>query len=679
MGSFNCERYSSGNCYPATAVPHGMNLFTFKSTSLDERWFYSPLDRSIEGFMLTHLPSPWLSDYGRLIIWGERETPTAKLPYYSSYNPDTAVSEPAYMKAFFERDRYLLELTPTCNSAILKYTFDDEGTRCRAVFRAQDMTYKFYEEENILYITTDKHVKVHDDGGNYKTVALREHIILKPSVPCVAEATPNGVSLVTSATSFEIRLSTSYISEEQARLNFAREVEFAEFDTVRGICENEWNEYLSKIEIEDEDEEKKKTFYSCMYRAFLWPSKFYETDRDGNDIHVNTATGGVAKGKLYTNNGFWDTFRTLYPYLSLIDTKLYADATEGFYNYYVDTGWLPKWVCPNNVNCMPGMLVEATLADAIVKDIVPTELSEKILSAMLKDGECESEFSGEGRIGLSLYRKYGYLPYTQVKESVNETLDNSFGDFAIAMAAKKLGKTDIADRYFTYAKNYENLFDKETGFMRGKDEHGSFRKEEFDPYRWGRDYTEGSAWQNSFGVYHDIEGLDRLFDGKLCDKIDELMAAPPYYHVGEYGRVIHEMAEVTAANFGQCAISNQPSFHIPYIYSELGHPEKTAYHTERLAKLFNSGVEGYPGDEDNGSASAWYILTAMGLYQMAPSRPDFSVSVPLFNKMTVKLANGNTLVIEKSEYDTSNMRGRVSYSDVMKGGRLSDIVMKKKS
>ncbi|MBR5817653.1 MAG: glycoside hydrolase family 92 protein, partial [Clostridia bacterium] len=221
------------------------------------------------------------------------------------------------------------------------------------------------------------------------------------------------------------------------------------------------------------------------------------------------------------------------------------------------------------------------------------------------------------------------------------------------------------------------LFDKESGFIRGKDENGAFRDEVFNPYMWGRDYTEGSAWQNAFGVYHDIEGLNGLYGGKLCDKIDELMSAPPIYDVGSYGRVIHEMSELAAANYGQCAISNQPSFHIPFIYSELGHPEKTSYHIERLSKLYSSGIEGYPGDEDNGSASAWYLLSAMGLYQMAPSRPDFAAAAPLFDKMEIELANGNKLYINKEDYDLSKMSGRVSYFDVMNGGELAKICAKK--
>jgi predicted alpha-1,2-mannosidase len=390
---------------------------------------------------------------------------------------------------------------------------------------------------------------------------------------------------------------------------------------------------------------------------------------------LNTHTGGVAKGYLYTNNGFWDTFRTVYPLLSLLDRDLYAEIAEGFYNYYVDTGWLPKWVCPYNFNCMPGMLIEATMSDAIVKEIIKGELAENVFRAMLKDGECDSGIKGVGRTQLSLYRKLGYLPY-DVMESVNETLDNSFGDFAIAKAAEKLCHADIAKRYFEYSKNYRNLFDKDAGFIRGKDENGNFREENFDPFLWCNDYTEGSAWQNAFGVYHDIKGLDELYEGKLSEKIDELMNAPAIFRTKHHAGMIHEMSELAAGGYGQCAISNQPSFHIPYIYGALGESAKTAYHVERLARLFDSSPEGYPGDEDNGSMSAWYILSCMGLYQMAPSDPSYVTSRPLLDKITVTLSSGKLLSINKEEFDVENMKFTVPYDEIMDGGNLWDKLKK---
>ena len=679
MGSFNHVRYSNGNCYPVCAVPRGMNFYSIQTDSQKNEidtthWFYSPLSRSFEGIRLTHMPSPWLGDYGKLLIYGQKD-PIGKRQYYASFDNDATLFEPSYIKLYCETERYTIELTPTNASAIIKFSFRDKDGPYRAVFAGEECVFEFDDKTSTLYIeTTQCSTRAYYTSNVDKK--LKEYIVIKPSVPCSFSSLETKAALTSEESEFEIKIATSYISRAQAEMNLAREIGEKTFSQVYEAAKATWEKELSKIEIEDRDEEKKKVFYSCMYRAHLWPRRFYELDENNQPIHINTKNCEITKGYLYVDNGFWDTFRTLFPYLSLINTDLYREIAEGFYNHYLDTGWLPKWLCPSNVNCMPGMLIEAVIGDAIVKEIVTGEVAENMFKAMLKDGEYESPIRGEGRTCLSAYRKYGYIPYTLAKETVNETLDNSFGDYCIAKAAEKLGHTDIADRYMKYSKNYANLFDSQCGFMRGKDENGNFRDEIFNPYSWGRDYTEGSAWQNSFGVYHDIEGLNELYGGRLAEKIDELMTAPPIYDVGSFGRVVHEMAELAAANYGQCAISNQPSFHIPFIYSELGHPEKTSYHVERLCKFYNSGIEGYPGDEDNGSASAWYMLAAMGLYQMAPSRPDFSVSVPILDKIKIKLANGNILYINKKDYDVSNMNGRVSYFDVMSGGELAKICKK---
>ena len=666
MGSFNSRRYSNGNCYPVCAIPRGMNLFTLQ-TNGGGNWFYSPYEPSFEGIRLTHQPSPWLSDYGNMLIFADRgDAPQA--PYWSSYDIKNSVFEPAYISLFVQRDRYTVELSPTNSGAALRFRFNEEGGVKRILFSCKNLKYSFDQSERRLKISTF-------DVNPTTKAELVEYIIVEADSSCELECVRDNIALRFTDDEISLRFATSYISYEQAMLNLNRELEGKTLEEVRAECEQLWDDKLSRIAVEDCDEEKKATFYSCFYRFNLWPTRFYELDEDGAPIHLNTHTGGVAKGRLYTNNGFWDTFRTVYPLLSLLDRELYAEIAEGVYNYYVDTGWLPKWVCPYNFNCMPGMLVEAVMSDAIVKDIVKGELAENIFRGMLKDGECDSGVSGVGRTRLTLYRKLGYLPYT-VLESVNETLDNSFGDFAIAKAAEKLGYSDIAERYFEYSKNYRNLFDKEAGFIRGKDENGNFREEKFDPYLWCPDYTEGSAWQNAFGVYHDIKGLNELYEGRLGDKIDELMNAPAIFRTKHLAGMIHEMSELAAGGYGQCAISNQPSFHIPYIYGALGENAKTAYHVERLARLFNSSPEGYPGDEDNGSMSAWYILSCLGLYQMSPSDPHYITSKPLLDNITLKLSGGKLLNINKGDFDVDNMKSEVTYDDIMSGGDLWEKIKK---
>ena len=677
MGTENTFRYSNGNCNPITAVPHGMASFTIQSdtsatgTELKRsRWFYSPYAKSFEGIRLTHMPSPWLGDYGAVVIAGQRgEFVHHRGIHFGYIDREKTVIEPAYISARVIRDRYNIELTPTNSGAVIRIKFDEGNGPYRLTLLGDPLLLEHNKKNGfILGKITD----------NKNGSAITEYLAIKPNCDFTLDCAENVYSITTDVPEFECRIATSYLSEAQARLNFKKELNGKSFDSVKKAATALWNKYLDKIQIADKDKEKKKTFYSCMYRAFLWPRRFYEIGKDGKPYHINFATGEPTEGYLYVDNGWWDTFRTLYPYLSLIDTELYAEMAEGFYNYYVDNGWLPKWLCPNNANCMPGMLIEATMGDAIVKEIVKGELAENILDAMLKDGEVAGEKQGDGRVGIEVYRKYGYVPYNIIpKESVNETLDNSFGDYCIAMAAKKLGRNEIAEKYFKYAQNYRNLFDKEAGFMRAKDDKGNFRDEVFNPFAWGRDYTEGSAWQNAFGVYHDIEGLNELYEGGLEAKIDELMTSEPRYDVGGYSGAIHEMQEMYECRYGQCAISNQPSFHVPFIYSRLGVPEKTAKHVSELSKLFSATPEGYPGDEDNGTTSSWYLLASMGLYQMAPSKPEYETSLPLFDRITVRLANGKELVINKADYDLSKMSGKVSYFDIMAGGNLAEIVKNK--
>ncbi len=685
MGTHNYPRYSNGNCYPIMALPHGMASFTLQTDSnINEinttHWFYSPYHKSFEGVRLSHMPSPWTGEYGKLVICGQRgEFVHHRNIYYAYYDNEKSVIEPAYINVRVTRDRYSLEMTPTNSGAVIHIKFDEGNGPYRLVFLGEQLELEYDEKSGYIIGKT-----IQCDTDRYyedsKKVDLTEYFAIKADCDFYFDKAEDVYDIKTNVREFECRLATSFLSQEQAILNFENELEKETFQSVRQKATDIWEEYLSKIQIEDSDEDKKKTFYSCMYRAALWPRRFYEIGKDKKPYHINFANGKIVPGYLYVDNGFWDTFRTLYPYYSIIDPRLYAQMAEGFYNYYVDCGWLPKWLAPFNLNCMPGMLVEATMSDAIVKEIISGELAENVLNAMLKDGEYVAEKAGEGRVGLAAYRKYGYVPYTIAGESVNETLDNSYGDYCIAAAAQKLGKTDIAKKYFEYADNYKKLFDKETGFMRPKDENGSFRNEEFDPYAWGRDYTEGCAWHNSFGVYHDIKGLDELYGGKLEDKIDELMSSPPIYNlaVPGYGKAIHEMAEMYECHYGQCAMCNQPSFHIPFIYSELGNLEKTSLHTHNLAKLFTATVDGYPGDDDNGTMSAWYLLCAMGLYQMSPSKPEFDTALPLFDKMKVTLGNGNILNVNKQDYCLEKMSGRISYFELMQGGELAKMTQNKK-
>jgi predicted alpha-1,2-mannosidase len=443
-------------------------------------------------------------------------------------------------------------------------------------------------------------------------------------------------------------MATSYVSVEQARLNLQREVGGKSCEKLMAENSAKWNDLLGRIVITD-TEEKKRTFYSCLYRCFLFPRVFHEYGTDGQPIHYSTRLGEIVPGVMYTDNGFWDTCRTLYPLLTMLVPDKVQEMVQGYLNFYCEEGWLPKWLSPGERGIMPGTLVDAVLADAAVKGLLTREQMELALEAMLKHANTPGDSHLHGCVGVTDYVQLGYVPCDKYRESANNTLDAAYCDWCIAQVADRLGKTDIREEYLRRSRNYRNLFDPAVGFLRGRNTNGSFPPD-FSPVRWGGEYCEGAAWQNAFGVYHDIDGLANLYGGRdgLLAKLDELFATPPEYEVGTYKAEIHEMTEMAAANFGQCAISNQPSFHLPYLYTALGQPQKTAYWVNRIVnEAFTP--DAYPGDEDNGSMAAWYVWSVLGMYPLCPGKNEFVQGACQVQRAELRLPDGGINVICKEE------------------------------
>ena len=350
------------------------------------------------------------------------------------------------------------------------------------------------------------------------------------------------------------------------------------------------------------------------------------------------ATGTVKPGVLFSNNGFWDTFRTTFPLFALIIPEHYHRFLEGFLNNYRDTGFLPKWLAPDERGMMPGTLIDGIIADSACKDMAP-DLEEELLQAMLETASKSDPLGINGRHGLAQYQELGYLS-TDHHESVSHTLDYAYSDFCIASCAEKLGKIEIAETYKAASQNYRYLFDAETGYIRACDGQGNFRPD-FSPYGWGRDYAECSAIQATLGVLHDIPDLIQLMGGKeaFSNYLLKTCQDAPLFETTGYGYEIHEMSEMATAPFGQLAISNQPSFHIPYLFRYSNYPYYTALLIKTLRqKAFHPSWEAYPGDEDNGSLSAWYIWSALGFYPTCPGKPSYDLGIPLFDHLRVYLA-----------------------------------------
>lgn len=628
MGTRSVMRYSNGNTLPLTQMPFGM-VALCPQTNGESRWFYSPDFPYTEGVRITHQPSPWIGDYGTFLMIPQTDIicNTPSMASSSVLERDSEMS-PHYLRLSLLRPSCVFELSPTERACAMRLTFKGNMAPYLS-FLASQGSYEYkLEESGILFGTSDAHSQ--DDAQSFKMYfAVR---FKKEDVDFAnCKIGENYAHIALNSKNAQASLAISYISHEMALLALEREIGARDFDEIRASAESVWEEHLSRIEIDSDSEEMLRTFYSCMYRAFLFPHKAYELDENGRALHYTPIDGKIRDGVRYTDNGFWDTYRTVYPLYSLIARDEFADMMRSFVGDYNECGWLPRWISIGEVGCMPSTLIDAVIAEASTQKIADKALLENALDGMLHHASTPSKEKRYGREGIAEYVKYGYVPSNKYKESVNLTLDFAYGDWCIATVAKALGRDEIYKEYIERARNYRHLFDKNEQFMRAKDENGTFSPD-FDPFKWGGDYTEASAWQSTLSVQHDIEGLCDLYGGKaeLIAYLDRLFDASPDFRVHGYGTEIHEMSEMAVVDLGQCAISNQPSFHIPFMYAYLGEKEKSEYWIRRICtELFAPTPDGYPGDEDNGTMSAWYILACLGLYRMCPGKDEWTKITPL--------------------------------------------------
>lgn len=680
QGTFSEPRFSTGNTLPLVSAPFGMNSFCLQTRGSADGWFYHPTHKQCEGIRLTHQPSPWVRDYGHFVFMPQcGDVYVSENERSSGY--DELAFNPAFMEVYFKRYSAKMSLAPTSRGAVMKIIWDTDKTP-----RFSFLPFDFPTEITLNADTAELsgYVNVYGDGTRRdfkmyfymrfdKPVNVSKTIITRNTGEKETGTSAGGIGAginiafdISAGEELTVKLATSFVSVELAKANMEREIGNKTYDEIKGQTKNTWNELLSKIEVVD-TEEKKHTFYSCLYRCFLFPHMFYESDERGIPVHYSTKSGEICKGVMYTDNGFWDTYRTLYPLFTLIIPDRLEEMLEGYLNFYREEGWLPKWPSPGERGIMPGTLIDAVLADAAVKGLLDTEQMELALEAMLKHATTPSGTHLNGRIGVADYVKKGYVPSDIYNESVNNSLDAYYCDYCISRIADRLGKAEIRDEYLARSQNYRLLFDEKTGFIRGMKSDGG-REEKFSPIEWGGDYCEGAAWQNGFAVYHDIEGLASLYGGKdkFSEKLDELFDTPPVFEIGRYACEIHEMTEMSMSDFGQCAISNQPCFHIPYLYSAIGYPEKTKYWVKKIVdESFDENL--FPGDEDNGSMSAWYVFSVMGFYPLCPSKAEYIKGVCCADGVKVHLGNGNTLVIKHND---EMGKTAISHKQIMEGGTL---------
>ncbi|MEO8416786.1 MAG: glycoside hydrolase family 92 protein, partial [Ginsengibacter sp.] len=447
-----------------------------------------------------------------------------------------------------------------------------------------------------------------------------------------------------------------------------------------------WNEHLGRILVDGGTEEEKATFYSCFFRASLFSRQFYEFDKNGNPYYFSPYDGKVHTGYMFTDTGFWDTFRAQFPLNVLMYPTMHGRYMQALLDAQEQCGWLPSWSFPGEAGSMIGNHAISLLSDAWIKGIRTFD-PEKALQAYLHEATNKGPWGpSNGRDGWKEYYQLGFVPYPQYREATAKTLEYAYDDFCGYQLANLTGNTFYKNIFERQMYNYKNVYDAAVGFMRGRKITGEWAPG-FDPVEWGGPFTEGNAWHWEWSVFHDIRGLIDLMGGNknFNAKLDSVFTVPNTVKVGSYGSMIHEMTEMVMANMGQYAHGNQPIQHMIYLYNYGGEPWKAQQRVrEVMSKLYSSTEDGYPGDEDQGQTSSWYVLSALGFYSVCPGTDQYVIGSPVFRKATITLEDGKKFVIEAKNNNKNNvyiqsatLNGKtyhhnwIRYSDIVNGGTLN--------
>jgi predicted alpha-1,2-mannosidase len=673
MGTDSSFDLSNGNTYPAIATPWAMNFWTPMTSKMGDGWTYKYDENKIRGIKQTHQPSPWVNDYAAfslMAVTGDLKFQEDKRESWFSHKAETVT--PFHYSVYLADYDVVAEVTPTERAAHFKFTFpkSDESYIILDAFNEGSMIKIIPGERKIIGYCRNNSGGVPDNFHNYFVAEFDTDFelnhtwtdgwqLVQNSVNSEGEHVGAIVGFKTEkGKTVHVKVASSFISPEQAALNLSREIGADTFDVTKNKAKKAWETELNKIQIEDDNIDNLRTFYSSLYRVLLFPRKFYEFDANNEVIHYSPYNGKVLPGYMFTDNGFWDTFRAVFPFFNMMYPELNGKIMQGLANTYKESGWLPEWASPGHRDVMIGSNSAVIIADAFLKGVKGMD-NEILLEAMLKnatiaDGRPENSV---GRAGLEYYNKLGYVPYdVDVNENAARTLEYAYADFTIAQMAEKMGKPKIAKKYFEKSMNYKNLFDPSTNWMRGKNEDGSFQSP-FNPLKWGDAFTEGNSLHYTWSVFHDIEGLIGLMGGKeqFGRKLDEVFEMPPKFDASYYGFTIHEIREMQIVNMGNYAHGNQPIQHMIYLYNYANQSYKVQEKVrEVLKKLYSATPDGYCGDEDNGQTSAWYVFSALGFYPVTPGVDEYVIGSPLFKKATLHLENGNTFKISSENNSEKN-------------------------
>ncbi|MDG5800985.1 GH92 family glycosyl hydrolase [Marinilabiliaceae bacterium ANBcel2] len=704
MGTDSEFSFSNGNTYPVIARPWGMNFWTPQTGEMGSGWQYSYGAERIKGFKQTHQPSPWMNDYGNfslMPVTGELVFTESERASWFGHKAENA--SPHYYSVYLADYDVTTEITPTERSARFRFTYPEEENSYVVIDAFDQGSYvKIIPEQNrVIGYTTRNSGGVPGNFKNYFIVEFdkpfdynavwSDETLLEDQL----ELEDNHVGAVVGFSTYQgekinARVTSSFISYEQADLNL-NEIGDDDFEKVYADGREIWNKELGRIEVNGGTYDQTRTFYSTLYRTLLFPRKFYEYDADGKIWHYSPYNGEILPGYMFTDNGFWDTFRAVFPFFNLMYPSLNEKIQAGLVNTYLESGFLPEWASPGHRPIMIGNNSSTIVADAYLKGLRGYDI-ETLYEAILHGSEnVHPEVSATGRLGHEYYNDLGYIPYdVDINENAARTLEYAFADWTIWKLAKELDRPRREiNRFKERSQNYRNIFDSETNLMRGKNKDGTFQ-EPFNPFKWGDAFTEGNSWHYTWSVFHDVQGLIDLMGGEaeFVSMLDSVFILPPIFDDSYYGFPIHEIREMQVADMGQYAHGNQPIQHMIYLYNYAGEPWKAQYWVrETLNRMYHSGPDGYCGDEDNGQTSAWYVFSSMGFYPVTPGADQYVLGAPLFPEMKITLENGNKITISAPDNSCNNRyidklyingsewdKNYVNYFDLMNGAHLEFIM-----
>ena len=700
MGTDSKYSFSNGNTYPACTMPWGMNCWTPQTGVNGYGWQYVYTADKIRGFKQTHQPSPWMGDYGQFSIMpmtGKMNVNEEKRASWFSHKAE--IAKPYYYSVYLAEYDVTTEIAPTERAAMFQMTFPKSDSSFILVDAFDRGSYiKIIPEENkIIGYTTRNRGGVPANFKNYFIIQFDKAFNVTYTVDDTVV-----YSLKKEVTSFHaqavigfrtkkdeqvhLKVASSFISFEQAALNLNRELGNHSFTQIRDSAKAAWHKELGKIKVEGGTPEQISTFYSCLYRMLQFPRKFYEFDANNKMVHYSPYNGNIVDGYMFTDTGFWDTFRALFPFLTLMYPEMDSHIMQGLANTYLESGWLPEWANPGHRRTMIGSNSAAVVSDAYLKGIRGFDM-DVLFKALMKNTENEGPMNTLGRNGVDFYNTIGYVPADKYGGSAAKTLEFAYADFCLYNLSKALQKPKpLLDTFAKRLQYYKNLYDPSHKLMRGKNTDGSFQPS-FNPLRWGGEFVEGNAWHYSWSEFQDFKGLSNLMGGdkQLEKMLDSVYNQPPIFDGSAYsGGVIHEMREMQVMNMGQYAHGNQPIQHMIYIYNYCGAPWKAQYHVrDAMNKLYRPTPDGFCGDEDNGQTSAWYVFSALGFYSVCPGANQYVIGAPLFKKASLHLENGKEFIIaapgndEKNYYiQSAYLRGQLydknylTHSDILKGGTI---------